>query len=116
VTAAVRRDAAFNARDIETALAGMSDDVDWPNCWEGGRMHGREAVRPYWTRQWAVVDSRVDPVTISTRADGRIAADVHQFARNLAGEVLWEGPVLHIYDLRNGLVTRMDIEEQAAAD
>jgi hypothetical protein len=79
-------------------------------------MHGREAVRSYWTRQWAVVDSRVDPVTISTRADGCIAVDVHQFARNLAGEVLREGPVLHVYNLRNGLVTRMDIEEQAAAD
>jgi hypothetical protein len=29
VTTAVRRDAAFNAHDIETALAGMSDDVAW---------------------------------------------------------------------------------------
>jgi hypothetical protein len=29
--------AAFNARDIDTALAGMSDDVDWPNGGEGGR-------------------------------------------------------------------------------
>jgi ketosteroid isomerase-like protein len=41
--------AAFNARDVNTALAGMSDDVDWPNGWEGGRVHGREAVRSYWS-------------------------------------------------------------------
>lgn len=30
--------AAFNRREIETVLALMSDDVDWPNGWEGGRL------------------------------------------------------------------------------
>ena len=78
--------AAFNAHDLDTAPAGMSDDVDWPNGWEGGRVHGREAARSYWTRQWAELDSRAEPVTISTRADGSIAVDVHQVARNLTGE------------------------------
>ncbi len=106
--------AAFNARDIDTLLAAMTDDVDWPNGWEGGRVHGREAVRSYWSRQWAELDPRVEPVTISTRADGRIAVDVHQVARNLVGEVLWDGRVLHIYELRDGLVARMDIEEPLA--
>ncbi len=28
---------AFNARDIDRALAVMTDDIDWPNGWEGGR-------------------------------------------------------------------------------
>jgi hypothetical protein len=27
---------AFNARDIDAALAGMHPDVDWPNGMEGG--------------------------------------------------------------------------------
>ena len=44
---------AFNARDVDTVLAAMSADVDWPNGWEGGRIYGREGVRDYWTRQWA---------------------------------------------------------------
>ena len=69
---------AFNARDIETALAAMIDDVDWPNAWEGGRVQGREAVRSYWTRQWAELDSWVEPVTVRTRSDGRVAVDVRQ--------------------------------------
>ena len=34
--------AAFNARDIDAALAGMHPEVDWPNGWEGGRVHGRD--------------------------------------------------------------------------
>lgn len=106
--------AAFNARDIDTALSGMSDDVDWPNGWEGGRVNGRKAVRAYWTRQWAELDPRVEPVTIDTRADGRIAVDVHQVGRNLEGDLLRDGRVLHVYELRDGLVARMDIEEHSA--
>lgn len=47
---------AFNARDIDTVLAAMTQDVDWPNAWEGGRVHGRDAVRSYWTRQWAEIN------------------------------------------------------------
>jgi len=43
--------AAFNARDIDAVLAAMTEDVDWPNAWEGGRLSGRAAVRNYWTRQ-----------------------------------------------------------------
>ena len=38
---------AFNARDMDTVLAAMTDDVDWPNAWEGVRVHGRDAVRSY---------------------------------------------------------------------
>ena len=33
--------AAFNRRDIETVLAAMQDDVDWPNGMEGGRVLGK---------------------------------------------------------------------------
>ena len=62
--------AAFNRRDADTALAGMTDDVDWPNGWEGGRVEGREAVRDYWRRQWAQLDSHVEPTAITERADG----------------------------------------------
>jgi ketosteroid isomerase-like protein len=42
---------AFNARDVDTVLAAMAEDVDWPNGWEGGRVVGHEAVRRYWERQ-----------------------------------------------------------------
>ena len=39
--------AAFNARDVDAVLAHVHPDVDWPNAFEGGRVHGREAVREY---------------------------------------------------------------------
>jgi ketosteroid isomerase-like protein len=41
--------AAFNARDIESVLAVMHPDVDWPNGWERGRVRGHDEVRKYWT-------------------------------------------------------------------
>ena len=37
--------------------------------------------------------------------------DVEQVVRDLNSEVLGEGRVLHIYELRDGLVARMDVEE-----
>jgi hypothetical protein len=103
--------AAFNARDIDGVLAAMTDDVDWPNAWEGGRLAGREAVRDYWTRQWAAIDPHVDPVEIGRRPDGRVAVEVQQVVRDLAGAVVTSGTVVHVYELRDGLVARMDVEE-----
>jgi len=105
---------AFNARDIDGVLASMAADVDWPNGWEGGRLRGHEAVRDYWTRQWASIDPRVDPVEIGPRADGRVAVEVHQQVRDLDGSVLADGTVIHVYAMRDGLVARMDIEQPAA--
>ena len=102
--------AAFNARDIDGVLAAMTDDVDWPNAWEGGRLVGHEAVRDYWTRQWAAIDPHVDPVEIGPRHDGRVAVEVQQVVRDLGGEVVASGTVVHVYELRDGLVARMDVE------
>ncbi|MGZ3510186.1 MAG: nuclear transport factor 2 family protein, partial [Vulcanimicrobiaceae bacterium] len=45
--------AAFNKRDIDGTLALMSEDVSWPKASEGGRVVGKQAIREYWTRQWA---------------------------------------------------------------
>jgi ketosteroid isomerase-like protein len=104
----------FNARDIDAVLAAMTEDVDWPNAWEGSRVHGQEEVRDYWTRQWAAIDPRVTPVGFETRAgaDGvRIAVEVEQTVRDLDGEVVASGTVIHVYDMRDGLVARMDVEE-----
>ena len=51
----------FNARDIDGVLDALTDDVAWANGMEGGYVHGREGVREYWTRQWAIVSPHVEP-------------------------------------------------------
>jgi len=104
---------AFNAREIDTVLEQMTPDVDWPNAWEGGRVHGRDGVRDYWTRQWAAIDPTVEPVGYTTRLDDTVAVRVHQVARSLDGTVLEEGHVHHVYAFRGDLIARMDVEEHA---
>jgi ketosteroid isomerase-like protein len=101
---------AFNARDIDTALAGMTPDVDWPNGWEGGYVKGREEVRAYWSRQWQAVDSRVEPITFAERPNGDLEVLVHQTGNDAAGTVLFDQQVRHVYAYRGELVERMTIE------
>jgi hypothetical protein len=104
---------AFNARDVEGVLDRLAPDVDWPNAWKGGRLHGREAVGDYWTRQWAEIDPSVEPLAFLTRPDGSIAVEVRQVVRALDGSQLSDGRVTHVYVLAAGLVARMDVEEPA---
>jgi cation diffusion facilitator family transporter len=106
--------AAFNARDIDAVLARLAPDVDWPNGMEGGRVHGRDAVREYWERQFAMIDSHVEPVEMHDRDDGSVAVDVHQVVRSPAGELLSDSRVTHTYVFRDGLVSRMDIDASSA--
>jgi ketosteroid isomerase-like protein len=61
----------FNNRDIDSTLAVMHPDVDWPNGMEGGIEHGHEAVRTYWTRQWTMINPSVEPIRFRKEADGR---------------------------------------------
>ena len=102
--------AAFNSRDVGSLLAATTEDVDWPNAWEGGRLRGRREVEDYWRRQWAQIDPTVEPLSISARADGRLAVNVRQVVRDLEGNVLSEGDVTHVYEMRGGLVARMTVE------
>jgi hypothetical protein len=107
--------AAFNARDIDTVLATMHPDVDWPNGMEGGRVHGRDGVRAYWTRQWSLLNPRVDPVQVSEDDFGRMVVDVHQVVRNLDGVIVLDQMVRHAYVVENGLIKSMEILETPSA-
>jgi hypothetical protein len=101
----------FNARDIDAALAVMHPDVDWPNAMEGGRVHGHAEVRDYWTRQWGLIDSSVEPQGFTTDDRGRVVVEVDQVVRDLEGAVIDDRQVRHVYSIRDGLVERMDVEE-----
>jgi ketosteroid isomerase-like protein len=107
----------FNARDIDGVLAALTDDVAWANGMDGGHVHGREAVREYWTRQWTMVSPHVEPVSFHRTADGAIVADVRQSVRDnpLQGQThgLQDKTVGHVFRLREGKVARFDIQDAA---
>jgi hypothetical protein len=102
---------AFNARDVERALATMHPDVDWPNGMEGGYVHGHEAVRAYWTRQWGLIDPRVEPRRFTADETGRIVVDVHQVVRDRAGTIVADQMVRHVYRIEEGLIRHMEIRK-----
>jgi hypothetical protein len=103
----------FNARDIDSVLSCMHTGVDWPNGMEGGRVHGLEGVREYWTRQFGLIDSRVEPISFETDESGRIVVEVHQVVRDLAGNIIKDEMVEHVYLIEDGLIKSMEIRKPA---
>ncbi len=101
--------AAFNARDIDAALAIMTPDVAWPKAFKGGFVHGPQEVRAYWTEQWSEIDPHVEPTSFHLEDDGRILVDVHQVVRDLAGTVLADEHVGHRFTIEHGLIQGMKV-------
>ena len=102
---------AFNARDIDAAMATMQPDVEWPNGMEGGTVHGRAAIREYWTRQWGIVDPHVEPVSFDLDEAGRVIVAVHQVVLDRSGKTLLDRMVEHVYSIEGGLIRNMEIRE-----
>jgi len=108
----------FNARDIDGVLDALTEDVAWANGMEGGYVHGREGIRAYWTRQWAMVSPHVEPLSFERGPDGSILVEVSQSVRDLQGRPLQDQThgltdktVGHAFHLREGKVDRFDIRE-----
>jgi ketosteroid isomerase-like protein len=102
---------AFNARDIDAVLAVLAPDVAWANGMDGGFVHGHEAVREYWTRQWQQIDPSVEPVTVADLPDGRVDVEVHQVVKDMAGNVVNDRTVHHVYTVSGHMFSRMEIVE-----
>ncbi len=108
----------FNARDIDGVLAALTPDVAWANGMEGGHVHGLEAVREYWTRQWAVVSPHVEPMAFQRSKDGAIVVEVIQSVFDLDGQPLSgqahglkDKTVMHIFRMDGDKVARFDIQD-----
>jgi len=101
--------AAFNARDIDAALALMTPDVAWPRAFKGGFVRGSEEVRAYWTEQWSEIDPHVEPTIFHPEDAGRIVVEVHQVVRDLAGAILADERVGHRFTIEHGLIQSMEI-------
>ena len=103
--------AAFNKRDIDGTLAFMSEDVSWPKASEGGRVVGKQAIREYWTRQWAEFDPLVNVLEVISRESGVTDVKVHQLVKDLKGNILSDTELWHVYSFTDGLIDRMEIKE-----
>jgi len=104
---------AFNVRDVEGALALMTEDVHWPKASEGGNVVGKEEIRAYWTRQWSEFNPTVTPLEIRDDAE-KVRVRVRQLVKSLAGDVLFDGEVLHVFTVKDGLIAAMELGDANA--
>ena len=101
--------AAFNARNIDAALALMTSDVSWPRAFKGGFVRGPEEIRAYWTEQWSEIEGHVEPSAFHLEEGGWILVDVHQVVRDLAGNILADEHVGHRFTIDRGLIQAMEV-------
>jgi hypothetical protein len=101
--------AAFNARDIDAALALVTSDVTWPKAFKGGFVRGTEEVRAYWTEQWSEINPQVEPVAFYPEDAGQVLVKVHQIVRDLAGAVLADEHVGHRFTIEHDLIQAMEV-------
>ena len=104
---------AFNRRDIDGALALMTQDVIWPKASEGGKVVGKEEIRAYWTRQWGEFDPHVEPIAMIEEGGGKIRVRVHQLVKSLEGNILSDSEVLHIFTVNGGFISAMSLGDGA---
>jgi len=100
---------AYNDRDLESLTALVGEDVDWPDGDE--RLHGRAAVRNYWSRQWARLHTQDKVAGVTDLAPDRAAVRIRQVVRDLDGAIVYTGAFEHAYAFRDGLVERMDLRK-----
>jgi hypothetical protein len=104
---------AFNKRDIDGALALMTQDVSWPKASEGGKIVGKKEICAYWTRQWGQFNPHVEPLAITEEDGGKVRVRVRQLVKSLEGEVLSDSEVLHVFIVNAGLIAAMDLGSEA---
>lgn len=99
---------AFNKRDIETVLMMMAEDVKWANGLEGGYVFGRENVREYWRRQFEIINPQLEILESKTEKNKSIVK-LRQTVKDLAGNILDDKTVEHIFTFEDGLIKFFEI-------
>lgn len=64
--------AAFNKRDIDGALALMTQNVSWPKASEGGTVVGKDEIRAHWTRRREEFDLHVEALANNDETGGKV--------------------------------------------
>ena len=99
--------AAYNRQDTNALLAFVIEDVDWPDG--QARLHGKQELRTYWTRQWAKTRTRDEVLEIVTPMPNRSIVRIGQVVRALTGAVISTGSFEHDYLIKDRLITRLNI-------
>src|SRR5262245_3819991 len=69
---------AFNKRDIDGALALMTQDVSCLRLRREEEWSEKEEICAYWVRQWDEFDPHVEPLAMTLEGDGKVRVRVRQ--------------------------------------
>jgi hypothetical protein len=75
---------------------------------EGGSVSGHDGVRNYWTRQFSLVNPRVESVSL-TAEGSRVIVKVHQVVHDPAGNLLVDQIVDHLSELEENKIISFNI-------
>jgi ketosteroid isomerase-like protein len=107
---------AFNGRDFEAFFALLTEDVDWPNEIDGGRLGGQAAVRAYMLEDTSTLRARFEPLQMQDLGADRVTVLARQTIFSAADRaVLSTTPVRHLFHLRGDRIARMEIVEEPAS-
>lgn len=101
----------FNKREIETTLSFMHPDVKWANGLEGGFVYGQDAVREYWTNQFKHIQAELKTLKFEMDENNRNVVTVHQFIKDLQGNLLADATIEQIFTIEDGLISLYEIGE-----
>jgi NAD(P)-dependent dehydrogenase (short-subunit alcohol dehydrogenase family) len=103
---------AFNDREIDTAIALMAPDVDWPNLSDGGFVHGRDQVRNHWRKQFGQAVPQIEIAEVTETSDGRVEAHVRQIVHDLKGIKLSDSRLIHVFTIDHDRIARMEVKPE----
>lgn len=99
----------FNRQDLTDVLALLTDDVLWPDVVNDTTLVGKEAVRAYFERVFAVAGMRVTVGELITMGDAVLVTTYQRFSE-LDGKPLGSPrTVVNRFTFRGELVSRMDV-------
>ncbi len=99
----------FNARKVDALLAKTAQDVMWANGMEGGYVQGHQGLRDYWERQWSSLNPQIKAVGFSKTEAGAILVEA-LFSGKCLEQEFKDMPAGHVFDIKNGLISRFDIQ------
>jgi ketosteroid isomerase-like protein len=103
---------AFNNLDFDRCVAMMAADVVWPDEAEDRLLKGRDAVRAYFVELTSPLRAHHDVISLYTGSDGRVGVLSRQIINSTADGSEWSSTrVLHRYTLRDGLIARMEPQQ-----
>ena len=100
----------FSKRDLQSVLMLMAEDVEIVQSSElpwGGHYRGHQGVREFLGKLTVHLDNRVE-IERFIDAGEHVVAIGHTFGKTKATKLEFDVPVVHVWRMREGLITRFE--------